>query len=123
MAKTLAEKRCIPCEGGVPRLHAKEIEPLVAELGHDWKVVEERKLEKEFSFPNFRKALDFTLAIGEIAEEEDHHPDIHLSWGKVKLIIWTHKINGLTESDFILAAKCQQKYQPKTIDPKHPPAM
>jgi len=68
-------------------------------------VVDEQHLEKEYRFKDFRTALTFTNRIGELAEAQGHHPDIYLSWGKVRLAIWTHKINGLTESDFILAAK------------------
>jgi 4a-hydroxytetrahydrobiopterin dehydratase len=74
-------------------------------LGGGWRVVSNHHLEKEYEFPDFVKALDFTNRVGEVAEREGHHPDIHLSWGKVRLDIWTHKIDGLTESDFVLAAK------------------
>jgi len=78
---------------------------LHTELGNDWDVVDEHHLEKTFKFSNFRKALDLTNAVGELAEEQNHHPDIFLAWGKVKVTIWTHKIDGLTESDFVFAAK------------------
>lgn len=101
----LATKECIPCRGGVPALKGEEIMPLIQLLGGNWQVVEEHHLEKEFTFPDFRGALDFTNRVGELAEEQGHHPDIHLSWGKVVITIWTHKVDGLTESDFILAAK------------------
>ena len=74
-------------------------------LGGGWKVVGEHHLEKEYTFKNFRTALDFTDRVGELAEAQGHHPDIYLAWGRVKLTIWTHKIDGLTESDFIFAAK------------------
>ena len=80
------------------------------ELGSQWKVIDEHHLEKTFKFSNFRKALDFTNAVGELAEEQNHHPDIFLAWGKVKVTIWTHKIDGLTESDFVFAAKAEQVY-------------
>ncbi len=83
---------------------------LLEELGSGWQVVREHHLEKEFSFPDFRSALDFTVRLGEVAEVEGHHPDIHLAWGRVKLQIWTHKIDGLTESDFVLAAKADRLY-------------
>lgn len=102
----LAKKTCIPCNGGIPPLKGKELEKLKAELGNDWKVVDHHHLEKEFLFPDFRQALTFTNQVGELAEGEGHHPDIYLAWGKVKITLWTHKIDGLTESDFILAAKC-----------------
>jgi 4a-hydroxytetrahydrobiopterin dehydratase len=101
----LAEKECIPCRGGVPPLKGKEITTLQEKLGGGWKVVGEHHLEKEYTFKNFREALDFTNRVGELAEAQGHHPDIYLAWGKVKLTIWTHKIDGLTESDFIFAAK------------------
>jgi len=101
----LAAKECIPCRGGVPPLKGKEIHTLQEKLGGGWKVVEEHHLEKEYPFKNFREALDYTNRVGELAEAQGHHPDIYLAWGKVKLSIWTHKIDGLTESDFIFAAK------------------
>ena len=101
----LSEKHCVPCRGGIPPLKGAALDALVKKLGGGWKVVDEHHLEKEFTFPNFRKALDFTDKVGALAEEEGHHPDIYLGWGKVKITLWTHKINGLTESDFILAAK------------------
>lgn len=101
----LSDKKCIPCKGGIPPLSHQEITKLLAALPNDWKVLQLHHLEKEYLFPDFKQALDFTVKIGQVAEQEGHHPDITLSWGKVKVTIWTHKINGLTESDFILAAK------------------
>jgi 4a-hydroxytetrahydrobiopterin dehydratase len=101
----LAKKECVPCKGGVPPLREPEVSELLAELGEGWRVVEEHHLEKEYRFKDFRTALAFTNRVGELAEAQGHHPDIYLAWGKVRLIIWTHKINGLTESDFIFAAK------------------
>ena len=101
----LAEKQCVPCRGGVPPLRGEELERLRAQLHPDWQVVDEHHLERRFRFPDFRRALDFTNRVGELAEEQDHHPDLHLSWGKVLVQIWTHKIDGLTESDFVFAAK------------------
>jgi 4a-hydroxytetrahydrobiopterin dehydratase len=102
----LSKKTCVPCRGGVPPLKGKEISTLLAQLNEGWEVIEEHHLEKTYPFKDFKRALDFTNLVGEIAEAEGHHPDIYLSYGKVKLNIWTHKIDGLTESDFILAAKC-----------------
>jgi 4a-hydroxytetrahydrobiopterin dehydratase len=101
----LAAKECIPCKGGVPPLKGEELARLASQLGNGWQVVNEHHLEKEYKFPNFRDALAFTNRVGELAEQQKHHPDIYLAWGKVRLTIWTHKIDGLTESDFILAAK------------------
>ena len=102
---TLADRQCIPCKGDVPALKGADLARFTQELGGSWHVVDEHHLEKEFKFKNFRQALDFTNRVGEVAEEQGHHPDIYLAWGKVKLTIWTHKIDGLTESDFVFAAK------------------
>jgi len=105
----LAQENCIPCRGGVPPLKGEELDALQEKLGNDWQIINEHHLEKEYIFADFRQALDFTVKVGEVAENQDHHPDIYLAWGKVKLTIWTHKIDGLTESDFILAAKADQE--------------
>jgi 4a-hydroxytetrahydrobiopterin dehydratase len=105
----LAKKECVPCKGGVPPLKGHDLTGLLEQLGNGWKIIDEHHLEKEYKFKNFREALDFTNRIGELAEAQGHHPDIYLAWGKVKLTIWTHKIDGLTESDFILAAKADQE--------------
>jgi len=101
----LSKKNCIPCKGEVPPLKGKALAHLHRQLAVGWKVIDEHHLERDYQFKNFREALDFTNKIGEIAEQEGHHPNIILSYGKVKIQIWTHKIDGLTESDFILAAK------------------
>lgn len=106
----LAQKECVPCKGGVPLLKGSDLKSLLEKLEDSWQVVDERHLEKEFKFENFRKALDFTNKVGELAENQGHHPDIYLAWGKVKLTIWTHKVGGLTESDFVLAAKADQLF-------------
>ena len=100
----LAEKTCVPCRGGVPPLRRDEIEPLLVQLS-GWDVARGHHLTKEYRFKNFAEALGFVNLVGALAEEQGHHPDMHLSWGKVRVEIWTHKIDGLTESDFILAAK------------------
>lgn len=107
---SLAEKSCVPCRGGVPPLAGEELQKMEAQvLG--WKVVEGHHLLKSFSFPDFVTALAFVNRIGEVAEQEGHHPDLYLSWGKVEVKTWTHKIDGLTESDFILAAKIDRLNQ------------
>lgn len=108
MSSDLARKACVPCRGGVPPLAGRELADLQAALGGDWRTVDEHHLEKEFGFEDFRSALDFTNRVGELAEEQGHHPDIYLSWGRVRTRIWTHKIDGLTESDFVLAAKIDE---------------
>jgi len=105
--QSLAQESCVPCRGGVPALKGKELKALARELDHDWRVVDEHHLEKEFTLPNFAQALAFTNRIGAIAESEGHHPDIYLAWGKVRVTIWTHKVDGLTRSDFVLAAKIE----------------
>ena len=104
----LSQKECVPCKGGVPPLTAEQREPLLRELGGGWQVVDGHHLEKAYTFPDFVQALAFTNRVGELAEAQGHHPDIYLAWGKVRLTIWTHKIDGLTESDFVFAAKAEQ---------------
>jgi 4a-hydroxytetrahydrobiopterin dehydratase len=101
---SLAEKHCVPCRGGMPPLKGGEVEKLAGELP-GWQVVNEHHLRKTFTFPDFKSALEFVNRAGAVAEEEGHHPDLCLSWGKVDVTTWTHKIDGLSESDFILAAK------------------
>jgi len=105
----LAERVCVPCRGGVPPLSPDELAPLLEQLDNDWEVVDNHHLRKTYRFKNFREALDFTVKVGELAESIFHHPDIALAWGKVTLEIWTHKIDGLNEADFIFAAKCDKE--------------
>ncbi|MDB6067043.1 MAG: pterin-4-alpha-carbinolamine dehydratase [Pedosphaera sp.] len=104
----LAQKECVPCKGGTPPLKGFDLSKLADQLGDDWQVVDEHHLEKDYKFKNFREALTFTNKVGELAEKVGHHPDIYLAWGKVKLTIWTHSAGGLTESDFIFAAKVDE---------------
>jgi len=101
----LADKQCVPCVKGAEPLKGEDIRRMSKELAPEWYVAEEHHLEREFKFDDFRQALDFVNEVGEVAEEQGHHPDIYLSYGKVKVQLWTHKINGLHENDFILAAK------------------
>lgn len=117
MTTKLVDRKCVPCRGDVPRLKERELQWFLAELDKGWKVIRDHHLEKEYVFKNFREALEFTKAVGEIAEQEGHHPEITLAWGKVVLRIWTHKIDGLTESDFILAAKAEQAFRPSAPNP------
>ncbi|MCB9709053.1 MAG: 4a-hydroxytetrahydrobiopterin dehydratase [Myxococcales bacterium] len=112
MPDVLSSKHCVPCMGGVQALSAEQCAYLLRELGGEWQLVDGHHLSKTFAFENFIQALDFVNRVGELAESEGHHPDILLSWGKVRLDIWTHKIDGLTESDFILAAKSDQLREP-----------
>ncbi|MGA7906197.1 MAG: 4a-hydroxytetrahydrobiopterin dehydratase [Candidatus Sulfotelmatobacter sp.] len=104
MTEQLADKKCVPCRGGVPPLKGKELEAL-HKLVRAWTVVNQHHLTREFKFPDFVKALEFVNRVGALAEEQGHHPDILLAWGKAEITLWTHKIDGLTESDFIMAAK------------------
>jgi len=101
----LSEKTCVPCRGGVPPLAGEELQRLHRDLGNGWALVDDHHLEREYSFRGFREPFEFVKRVGEMSEEQGHHGDIHLSWGKVKLSVWTHKIDGLTESDFVWAAK------------------
>lgn len=103
-ADNLASKTCVPCRGGVPPLKGEQLKQLRSQVP-GWQVINEHHLERTFKFPDFKTALAFTNQVGNLAEEQGHHPDILLAWGKVAVTIWTHKIDGLTESDFILAAK------------------
>lgn len=101
----LANKQCVPCRGGVAALKGRQLDELAEQLDGGWEVVDEHHLSHAWKFKDFRSALAFTNAVGEVAEQQSHHPDIHLSWGRVHVEIHTHKVNGLTESDFILAAR------------------
>jgi 4a-hydroxytetrahydrobiopterin dehydratase len=100
----LADKQCVPCKGGVPPLRGEEVKKLHAAVPQ-WTATHEHHLHREFGFPDFKQALQFVNRVGEIAENQGHHPDILLKWGKVEITLWTHSIDGLTESDFIMAAK------------------
>jgi len=100
----LASKNCVPCKGGVPPLAGKELESLAKQVP-EWKVVDGHHITRAFKFKNFVEALAFVNKAGALAEQQGHHPDIFLAWGKAEVTTWTHSINGLTESDFILAAK------------------
>ena len=108
MPSELARKECVHCRGGIPPLEGEELTDLHRKLGGGWQVVDEHHLEKQWSFKNFKEALAFTNQVGELAEAQGHHPDIYLAWGKVRLTLWTHKIDGLSESDFVFAAKVDE---------------
>lgn len=107
MAEQLTDKTCIPCHGGVPALKGKVLADMHHQLPEfaSWSVVNEHHIVRQYKFPDFRSALAFVNKVGDVAEEQGHHPDILLTWGKVEIALWTHAVNGLTESDFILAAK------------------
>jgi 4a-hydroxytetrahydrobiopterin dehydratase len=103
----LASKTCVPCRGGVPPLKGEELQSYVRQVP-GWKAIDEHHLKRAYTFPDFKSALHFVDRVGELAEQQGHHPDIFLAWGKVEITTWTHKIDGLTEGDFILAAKIEQ---------------
>jgi len=108
MMNNLASRDCVPCRGGVPPLGKAQIQELLKELD-GWEAIEAHHLRKIFEFKDFRQALAFVNRVGELAEAQGHHPDISFGWGRAEISIWTHKIDGLTESDFILAAKIDEQ--------------
>ena len=109
----LDQKTCVPCQGGIPPLTGEEAENLLPNA-EKWKLIDQNtKLQRNFSFDNFVEALDFVNQVGNLAEEEGHHPDITFGWGYCSVIFYTHKINGLHENDFIMAAKTNNLYKPK----------
>ena len=103
----LSLKECVPCRGGVPPLGEEEIAKLLPEV-EGWEVINNHHLKKSYRFSNFRESQEFVNRVSDLAEEQGHHPDISFGWGYADVSIWTHKIDGLTESDFILAAKIDQ---------------
>jgi len=110
MSNELADRKCVPCRGDVPAVKGKELEKLFPNVPN-WIVVNEHHIHREFKFPDFKRALEFVNRVGELAEEQGHHPDILLAWGKADITLWTHKVDGLTESDFIMAAKIDRLNQ------------
>jgi 4a-hydroxytetrahydrobiopterin dehydratase len=104
MTEQLADKQCVPCRGGVPALKGDALK-ILHRSTPKWTAEDEHHLRREFKFPDFKQALDFVNRVGAVAEEQGHHPDILLAWGKADITLWTHKVDGLTESDFIMAAK------------------
>jgi 4a-hydroxytetrahydrobiopterin dehydratase len=107
---SLADRRCVPCLGGTPPLSPAEIRPLLR-LVQGWQVEDGKKLLKSYRFENFVQAVDFVNAVTAVAEHEGHHPDLYVRWGEVRVYLWTHKIDGLTESDFVMAAKIDRVHR------------
>jgi 4a-hydroxytetrahydrobiopterin dehydratase len=103
----LATKNCVPCRGGTPPLKGEALAALASRVPQ-WKVANEHHITRAFKFPDFVQALAFVNRVGELAEQQGHHPDILLAWGKAEITLWTHAVNGLSESDFIMAAKIDQ---------------
>lgn len=108
MSERLAKMECAPCKGGVPPLQGDELHTLYRELDNDWELIDEHHLVKRYTFPDFRSALEFVNRVGEFAEEVGHHPEITFTWGRVRLKIYTHKIDGLNEADFVWAARADR---------------
>ena len=111
---SLADNECVPCRGGIPPVEPAKAQELLEQLDQGWALNSDGHLERAYSFKNFSEALDFVNKVGSIAEEQGHHPDLYLAWGKCKVEIWTHKIQGLTESDFFFAAKADRVYSRNT---------
>lgn len=112
MADELAQKKCVPCHGGMPALPDDEVRRLLSQLAYGWQEVDGKEIAKDYAFKNFVQAVDFVNAITPIAEQEGHHPDLEVGWGRVRVRLRTHAIDGLTENDFILAAKIDQLPRP-----------
>lgn len=108
MSDSLLQKKCVPCEGGEPRLTPEEIPGFMAQLPEAWDLVDNIKISKKFIFEDFKEAMKFVNKVAEIAESEGHHPDIYIFYSKVKIELWTHAIAGLHQNDFILAAKIEE---------------
>jgi 4a-hydroxytetrahydrobiopterin dehydratase len=104
----LAKRKCIPCEGGIPKLEPDEVATFLKQLNGAWTVVDGHHLRRNYTFPDFAGALAFVNRVGALAEENGHHPDLSLTWGKAAIELYTHAVNGLTETDFILAAKVDE---------------
>lgn len=104
-ACSLAASTCVPCQGGVEPLRGDALRNLAAQIHSDWKIIDDQRIERLFRFPNFQAAMDFAVQVGRLAEQQNHHPDLAVGWGRVVVKLWTHKINGLHQNDFILAAK------------------
>lgn len=101
----LANKKCIPCEGGIPTLNKAEITSYMKLINNDWVLTDDNRIRKNLAFVNYRHTIDFVNKVADLAEAEGHHPVMHVSYGKTEIELWTHAINGLSENDFILAAK------------------
>ena len=115
MASELADQECVACTSDDEPLTSEEYQEYLAELDEAvWSVIDEHHLEGTYAFDDFRGALEFAYAVGELAEEEWHHPDIHLSWGEVGIELWTHKIDGLHKTDFVMAARMDRMYESNT---------
>lgn len=101
----LADKTCIPCRGGTPPLSSEEVQDFLKKINLDWQVNQSGHLIRQFTVGDFKGAMLIAQSVAAVADEQNHHPDLHISWGKCLVELWTHKINGLSEADFVMAAK------------------
>ncbi|MEX0649497.1 MAG: 4a-hydroxytetrahydrobiopterin dehydratase [Candidatus Andersenbacteria bacterium] len=111
MQNNLAQKHCVPCQGGVPPLSGKELQQYIQQLPGDWELEDDKKLVKTYTLAGFRANITFVNQIADIAEEEDHHPNLNINYNRLKVELWTHKIRGLHENDFILASKIENLHK------------
>ena len=109
----LSNESCIPCRGGIPPLTEAEYLPLLESLNQSWEVINNHHLKKDYTFKDYKSTVAAVNLIAEISESENHHPNISFTWGKLTVTIWSHKIDGLTKSDFILAAKINDGFETK----------
>jgi len=103
----LAQKTCVACEGGTPPLTPEQIQQLLPQV-NDWQVLENKHIEKNFTFKDFKELMQFVNRVADVAEAEGHHPDLHIFYNKLRIELWTHAVKGLSENDFILAAKIDE---------------
>ena len=113
MLSNLADRTFTPCRAGTPPLSPDEFQPLLGQL-HGWKVEDGKKIDKSYRFGNFVEAVAFVDAIVPVAEAEGHHPDLFVKWGEVRVYLWTHAAGGLTENDFVMAAKIDQLHDKRS---------
>jgi 4a-hydroxytetrahydrobiopterin dehydratase len=107
----LASQKCKACQGGVEPYTGEKLKEYRSRISDEWDVVDEHHLIREFGFEDFQEALDFVNDIGEIAEEQGHHPNINFTWGRAEIKLYTHKIDGLFQADFVMAAKIDKLYE------------
>ena len=103
----LTKKKCVPCEAGTKPLNKEEMKRYLNQLKTPWNAVEDKKINRKFAFKDFKKAMAFVNKVADLAEKQGHHPDIHIYYNKVSIVLWTHAISGLSENDFIMAAKIE----------------
>ena len=105
-----SQSSCVPCQGGIPPLNSNEIQNFMELINPDWEVLEEKKIFRDFMFDDYNSAIRFTNSVAELSEIQGHHPYIHINFKTVRVIVFTHKINGLHENDFLLASKIDELF-------------